>query len=289
MNSLPASGIGRPIDVSYPSNRFVAVVSPAAGVIAGAVALVSGESLGRAALTGAVVGAAVFLAWATGRELDPDRPWTAGVAAVVAGLLAIAGRPALGQTALLMLAARILTRSTGLAPTLVDRVVVVAGSGYVASTSGGFPLVLVAAGMVVAGGYLYEDGTAASWVTGAAVAAAGVAGAALGDGWVIDPTSPDGGGWAAGGVAVLALVGLLRRPRVTVAADHSSRAIGVGAVWLARAGVALGAAGAALWSGGEAVVGLGPVWAALAASASPDRPRGRAPSRRRGPGSGTPT
>jgi hypothetical protein len=237
--------------------------------------LVTGEGLLDSALMGAAAGAAAFLGWAAGRELDPDRPWTAGVAAVAAGLLVISGRPSLAQTALLMVTARVVTRSTGLQPTVVDRAVVVAGAGYVASTVGGFPVAVVGAAMMAADGFLPGGTRAAAWTTAAAAAVAAVVGGLLGGTLAVDPSPIDGGDLPAVIVAGLAIVGLLRRPRVTVSADYTGEVLRVGRVWTSRLGVGVGAALAAVWAGGGGIVGMGAAWAALAAASLPDAPRPR--------------
>jgi hypothetical protein len=269
MASSNPSGIGRIIDFRYPSNRFAVAAMFGAGLIAGVAALLGGEDLLDAALHGVAAGGATFLAWTVGREVDPDRPWTAGVAAIGAGLLVIGGRPSLGQTAVLMLAARILTRSTGLELTWIDRGVVIVGSGYVASTAGGFPIVLVVAVMLGLDGHLVGGRRGPGWGTMAAVAAAAVLGGWLGDAIAFDRQHLDGGDVAAALTAGVGLLGLVRRPTVTVQSDFRGIPLRVDRVWAARVGVALAGGLAVMWAGGDAVAGLGPVWAALAAAALP--------------------
>ncbi|MCJ7725459.1 MAG: hypothetical protein MUP76_03615, partial [Acidimicrobiia bacterium] len=78
------SGIGRPIDPRYPSNRFILIVAPLAGLAWRVWKLASEGDWSPAVGRALVAGMATFLAWAIARELDPDRPWTAGVAAVLA-------------------------------------------------------------------------------------------------------------------------------------------------------------------------------------------------------------
>ena len=76
--ALPVSALPRPLDFSFPSNR-TAVYGAA---LFGALALLLGRSW-RQALG---VGGSSLLAWATGRELDPDSPASAAVALGLAGV-----------------------------------------------------------------------------------------------------------------------------------------------------------------------------------------------------------
>jgi len=140
------------------------------------------------AITSAV---AVFLAWAIGRELDPDRMWTAHAAAATMGLLALVYEGAhvdlMGNTVAL-LAARVVLASTGRPFTIWD-VPLVAGAAWLASDSrAGLATTLV----LIAGVGLHlvrtartQDRPVESTAVGAAVAvaAAGSAGAAAVLGW----------------------------------------------------------------------------------------------------------
>lgn len=63
----------------------------------------------------------VFLVWALARELDPDRPATASIAAVLGGAAALwTGDTSIVGLTGVMLASRILVRTTGAAPLLTD-------------------------------------------------------------------------------------------------------------------------------------------------------------------------
>ena len=76
--TVPVSALPRPLDFSFPSNR-VAVCGAA---LFGALALL----LGRSPRQALGVGGSSLLAWATGRELDPDSPASAAVALGLAGI-----------------------------------------------------------------------------------------------------------------------------------------------------------------------------------------------------------
>ncbi len=122
--------LGRPLDPRYPSNRVAIVVPVAIGVL---VAALADGGLADRALEGGIALVASFLAWALGREIDPDRTLTANGAAVVGGLLAGAlGSAALGALYLLMATARITTRTTGLPPKPTDLLVHVGAAAFFA-------------------------------------------------------------------------------------------------------------------------------------------------------------
>lgn len=129
--------LGRPVDPRSPSNLFAVAVSLAAGLAGWLVVGTIGGALSSLL--------AAFLAWALGRELDPDRPWTAGVAAVGAGAVSLAFPPEAGALAVVLVAARIVVRSTGLPPTTLDLVAVTALAAFFARSPSGW-----AAGMALA-------------------------------------------------------------------------------------------------------------------------------------------
>jgi hypothetical protein len=129
--------VGRVIDPRNPSNLFALAVSGAAG----AAGLVLGGSLGA----GISAGLATFLAWALGRELDPDRPWTAGAAAVATGAVSLAIPAEAGTLAVLLVAARVTLRPTGLPPTVLDLVGLTVVAGFFARSPAGW-----SAGMALA-------------------------------------------------------------------------------------------------------------------------------------------
>lgn len=136
--------LGRVIDLRYRSNRaisFVAIIAGAAGFFA----IGPGDQAPGLASAFALGGGAV-LAWALGRELDPDEP----ASALVASLLAIAVVFWLGPGQLLVLfglvaIARILLRSVGPPPTLFDLVVLVGLGAVLGTRPGGWPVALVLA------------------------------------------------------------------------------------------------------------------------------------------------
>jgi hypothetical protein len=131
--------IGRVFDLRCVSNRF-ALLAP---MVAGVVVFAFDTSDLRRAVIAALV---TFAAWATARELDPDRPRSAELAAVFAPLVTVVlGAPAAAPLFVAMLSVRIVVRSTGLPPKTTDLAVLTLGSILVADTPWGW-----AAGIVLA-------------------------------------------------------------------------------------------------------------------------------------------
>lgn len=110
------SHVVRSMDLSLPSNRLVVGVAGVGLIAAAAVALTGGPT--------SAWWAPVYIAlmWTLARELDPDHPSTALIAAVGGGLWVLAGFEVSGLTAILglMLAARLVLNSTGRRPLLLD-------------------------------------------------------------------------------------------------------------------------------------------------------------------------
>ena len=131
------TGLYRRVDLAYPSNRLAVIVS----VVASTLVAIITRNVSMAILCGATT----FSSWALGRELDPDRSRTANLSAITVGLmlnvLALNGRLIFQDTLLgalvtgaLMVMARVMTRSTGLAATTLDAAALLAvglGTGLV--------------------------------------------------------------------------------------------------------------------------------------------------------------
>ncbi len=137
MNIEKLTGLARPIDLRYPSNIFITVLA----TMTVAVLLLLTNPL--TALLGA---GWTFLTWSLGRELDPDQPLTAALAAGSVALLLYINPEirafslaALCATGILMLAARAALGSTGL-PLRPNDVLLLALSPTIAQVITGTPL-----------------------------------------------------------------------------------------------------------------------------------------------------
>ena len=131
------TGLYRKVDLTYPSNLLAVTVALAASIFVGLIT--------RDGWISILSSAATFSAWALGRELDPDRPRTANLSAITVALvlnaLAFNGFLVFKDvflaaitTGSMMVSARVMTRSTGLAATALDAAALFAvalGSGLV--------------------------------------------------------------------------------------------------------------------------------------------------------------
>lgn len=114
------------------------------------------------------VGVAAFLGWAIAREVDPDHPWTALIALVGSALLAMWLPPQLLVSAVALAAMRLVagTVSAG-PPTKLDLAAMVVASGLAGWYIDGWGLAAaIAVGVLVAGGW-----RSAPWAIGAGVTA----------------------------------------------------------------------------------------------------------------------
>ena len=149
------SALARIIDPRYPSNRFVLF----AGAVGAAIAVAYQFSVGGVEpwTSGLRVGLGVFLAWAIGRELDPDHPVSAAIAAIIGGAAAWLAPPELGAAAGFLVAVRIVARTTGLSAHPWELAALVGFVGYLAATPSGWPaaIILVVA-LWIDGGHAHE-------------------------------------------------------------------------------------------------------------------------------------
>lgn len=131
--------LARIIDPRHPTSR-VAIVAPL-----GAALIVFG--LDTTDIRRAVVaGISTFAAWAIARELDPDHPQSATVAAALTPIATLLlGTPAPAALFVAMLTLRTIARTTGLPPRSTDLAVITAGAVLFADTPWGW-----AAGILLA-------------------------------------------------------------------------------------------------------------------------------------------
>ena len=266
------TSIGRPLDLRYPSNRFVVAAALLAGAAWAGWELAARGGVGAAAARGAVAGAAVFLAWALGRELDPDRAWTAGVAAVVTAGLVGVWRPSLLVLFSALLAVRVSARSTGRAPGPIDLAVVVGLAWWVSVSGPGLPFGLALAAALAADRFLPGPAPVATVLAGGAAAAgamaAAVAWGTLSPGW---PEWPEA--WLIA-PAILGLIVPLRPREVDAVGDRTGLPLEARRVRFGRWLVAAAGWLAVIGSGGAGLAAAAPVWAALTAAGLPSRKGG---------------
>lgn len=144
------TSLARPLDLRVASNRFAVFWTLVGFASAFGVWAINDEPMDEAALVGLRVGIGTFLAWATARELDPDRPASARWAGMLALLFAaILGPPALLPCAVIMVMARVFVRTAGVPPRMTDLLALVVGAILAASTLAGAVAALVLATALV--------------------------------------------------------------------------------------------------------------------------------------------
>lgn len=263
------TSLARPIDPSYASNRLALAASVAFTLVGTVLTLVRTEAdLLTSASAGVGYGIGAFLAWATARELDPDHPVSARDAVLAYAVVAFTGRPALLATTAVMVAVRVVARTTGRGPTPVDLVALVALAGLAGRSAVGF-----ITGAALAGTLWLDTRLPATTDDDEPAATPQVAAAAFAFTAAFVVTLASGAflsGWRGptpleGVIAVVVGAALprLRARHVTSTADLTRRPLDPVRV---RRGQQLTVAAAVvgiLWAGFAAVGELGPVLAAI--------------------------
>jgi len=120
------SGIARPVELGYPTNRWIGALTLIVLIAAGVGRALAVPGWPAAAGWGVLAALAFFLAWALARELDPDGELAAFIAAgftlpvIAAAALRWLPLPDLAALFLVLLALRVVNRTTGVPATLPD-------------------------------------------------------------------------------------------------------------------------------------------------------------------------
>jgi len=118
---IPMTSIGRPIDHKSPTNRAVMIVFFVALVGGLVFGVLQGLPFSAAALFGLTLGGAMFFGWMLGRETDPDRWYSAFIAAAVAGAaVLLPSVPSFLVLFWLVIGLRIINRTCGEPPGMLD-------------------------------------------------------------------------------------------------------------------------------------------------------------------------
>jgi hypothetical protein len=151
------SSIARPLEPQYPTNLAVLILLPLIGLgLAGAAYFL--HDAGAAGALSAGLGGlmAAFLAWALGREVDPDRNAAAFIAmALTVAAVALGWSPAIWVLTLCLMATRIVVRTVGQAARLTDLALVTALAAMAVFADGYWAMGLIA-GFAMAIDLLYD-------------------------------------------------------------------------------------------------------------------------------------
>lgn len=252
MNRL--SHLVRTIDPRIKTHQAMLVV--AAG--SAATALAVGGDLGDAIRAGVAAG----LAWALGRELHPDNQQAALVGALIGGLFeAVVGGAGFGVLWLLLVFLRIIIRTTGAEPTILDLVLNLVIVGFVADSLPGF---IAALGVVVALFISSElplppKRSLRPWSI--AYAGAALVGLVLSSA----PTGPvtPGAAWLLASIALLTATGLLGSPRPTAVGDIDRVELNGGRLRLGRIELVALVSVIVVSSTGSGITVIAPAFAAI--------------------------
>ncbi len=254
--SVPPSGIGRPLDFTYPTNRVVLALVPVGGLLG---LWLTGGSPIAGFMTGA---ASVFLGWALARELAPDHPLAAfGASALSLLSLIVWPEPSLAAGFTTLLLTRIVNRTVGLPATLVDGLVVVAATLYTAWALVAPTLLAVAGCTWIADRLLEPKGPRRHTFFGLGSLVAAAVGLALRTNPPVTVSI-----WLTGAILIAFGAAALRLGPVRTRADLTDRLLSRRRIQVGMV-VAWALAAAALVPGGAPAPSLGIVWGSMAALA----------------------
>jgi len=121
------SALGRPIDLSYTTNRILVIVVLLVMAVTLLYRLISGDSCLDALFKAAAASLTVFLTWSLGREFDPQNDWSAFVLLPISFILAVtAGNPAFMALVYVLLFSRVLNGTTGVKTKVTDYLLLLA-------------------------------------------------------------------------------------------------------------------------------------------------------------------
>jgi hypothetical protein len=190
------TGIARIIDPRLRSHQFHLAVAVLGGLVVMAVELEKGGSITEAIGPAVNAGVTVFLAWAIAREVDPDETRTANLAAVLAVLARLLAGPGnLVALVMFLLATRIVLRSTGLKPTILDGLLFLPAAAFLAGrTVTGWMAALTLA-YALAHDHRLPDparrySLIAAFVVSATASAGVILSGAFGSGWAAPAAAP---------------------------------------------------------------------------------------------------
>ena len=271
------TSLGRPLDPSYPTNRAVLLLAPVAATVAGILAISSDAGLVDVLLRAASGGLAAVGAWALAREIAPDDEIAGAFLAMGLGFATfLVLDAALAPLFAALLYARVVNRSTGLAATGVDSLVVTGFALFVGWRTGS-PWPTAAGGVAFALDAVLERGLARQWLFAGLCGAGAVGLTTAGLAPDVMPVQPELIPRTAATILVVGAIALIAATRsVAARGDHTDTPLSVGRVRGAQAVVLLTALAVAA-SGTAGIEAGSLIWACLAGVILPSAWRGLRP------------
>jgi hypothetical protein len=262
--------LGRPIDPRYPTNVAISIVSVVVAAGGAVYRIVVGDPWLDGILWGVGAALAVFLAWALGRELDPDHDLAAfaGAALALPALIWL-GQPAFLAIFWVLLLVRVVDRTVGLPARLLDSLALLGLAGWLA-WQGSWPAALLSGLAFLLDAFLPPSDPSREGdprrrhliLAAVALAAAVVAAIWRGDGQAGAALSA--GAWAGlAVVSVLFLVVIATSRRVTSVCDARARPLVAVRIQADQALALLAGLLFAWQQGVDGVQALAPLWAAM--------------------------
>ena len=262
MKTTRITSIGRSIDVNYPTNRAISIWALVVVVAGTILQVLSGEGWIPGGLWGVTAGLAVFLAWVTCRELDPDHALSAFVAAGLATLgLFLRDLPQLGAILWLVVVVRVVNRTVGLPATVLDSLGVL-GLGIWFSYRGNWGYGAVTVIALLLDSQLPDPQRRQLVLAGVGAIAVGLVAVLEGTTWRSGGAAVWPGLLALGMCALFAPVLVAARSVESVGDETGERLSGV-RVQAGQAIALLAGVQVALWSGEPGLVAMMPLWAAV--------------------------
>jgi hypothetical protein len=259
----PISNMGRGISLKYPSNVFIIIIALAAGVVVGVYELASGTGIGDSVGRAVTALFTAFVTWALGRELDPDHPFTANLAAVIALLgMFVWNAPEILATYGIMWATRIVNRSTGYGPAKGDFVLSVIGAGALA-----WYTELWIPGIAIALAYFYDaailkEGRQAAFTVGVLALIATLIGYLLADLAPINPTYDAPAVIAVTVVCIAFFALIMTQPRTVISVgDMTHEPLEFSRILAAQLLTLICEIAAVIWLGDRGMIAFVPLWA----------------------------
>jgi len=131
MKIYDITAIARPIDLKYPTNKAIVLLSMMVIVASTLVRMVTGQGFLDSVWRGFIASLAVFLSWAIARELDPEYDLSAFVTAGLSlfGLIFFDG-PIIIVLFWILLLTRVVNRTSGLPARMSDSLFLLALAGW---------------------------------------------------------------------------------------------------------------------------------------------------------------